>query len=107
LKAAKVAAEESLRVWTKVEDEFARARTYLKVGDINFALTQWGPARVQYREAKRLCTTMNNQRCIAEAANNIGLVSLNMGDVDDAVSELELARDGWKRIGMLFGVSVS
>ena len=97
----------SLEAWRVLGAPFSVARTHLRLGDIYFRHNDWGQARAAYREAEQLCTTLSNLRCEAEAANNVGLSALNLSDVEEALSEFEIASAGWNRLHMVFGEAVT
>jgi len=49
-------------------------------GDKNLRAGAWEQARLEFREARRLCREVANLRCEAEAANNLGLAAITTGD---------------------------
>src|SRR5262249_4532847 len=88
----------SLNLWQQLGDTKVIARTYLKLGDLYFNKGIWNFARTEYREAKQLCDAIKYLRCSAEASNNVGLTALNVGDLDEAQSELAAASQAWENL---------
>lgn len=89
----------SLAAWQIVGDRSAIARTLLKSGDANLASRDFRQAEESYEQALRICQSLREPRCWAEAANNSGLVARRLGDFDASLSRLTIAGEGWKNLG--------
>jgi len=88
----------SLIAWENLGNASAVALTHLKIGDLFFGRGLWEQARSEYSQAQELCA--GNPRCLAEAANNAGLSSINLLDYDHAEVALRLALDTWRQLRM-------
>jgi CHAT domain-containing protein/tetratricopeptide (TPR) repeat protein len=93
-------AQSSLDLWVEFADGKAIARTYLRLGDLYIKKGIWDSAHSHYLEAEKLCAADAYLRCCAEAANNVGLTALDLGDLDEAESELLAARKAWRELGL-------
>lgn len=87
---------ESMDLWQKIGDSSSIARTHLKYGDNRLAVGDPSAARDSYEKAFDLCNALSDNRCIAEAANNSGLTSEQIGDFPLALTRLQRAAEGWK-----------
>jgi tetratricopeptide (TPR) repeat protein len=90
---------DSLRIWQDLGDHNAAARTYLKLGDAVLENGTLIPAREAYETALALCLSGKDIRCAAEAANNSGFVSQQLGDFDASMARLGQAAEDWKTLG--------
>jgi tetratricopeptide (TPR) repeat protein len=89
---------ESLRLWKELDDASAIARTWLKLGDALRRLDDSVAARADFEEALRICDSLADVRCMAEAANNGGYAAYLLGDFDSALRQLQDAAGYWSRI---------
>ncbi len=95
-----VTINESLRLEEIRGDDSGIARTCLKAGDAAYRKQQFPEALIQYRRALGLCEGIGDRRCIAEAANNIGLIERRRGNFEAARRALTQAEPLWKDLGL-------
>lgn len=88
----------AIDAWKTLGDPSAVARTRLARGDWYFSRSDWENARGDYRLAIEECAFF--LRCSAEAINNAGTASLNLGDIDDAAAQFSAASDAWRQLGL-------
>jgi CHAT domain-containing protein/Tfp pilus assembly protein PilF len=88
----------ALDAWERLGDTSAVARTRLARGDVYFSRSDWAKARSDYRAAREECGAF--LRCSAEAVNNAGIASLNLGDIDEAALQFSTADDEWRKLGL-------
>jgi CHAT domain-containing protein/tetratricopeptide (TPR) repeat protein len=91
---------QSLLLWKGLSEDSAIARTYLKQGDSSLAVDDSLGARVAYEEALRICGSLNDLRCMAEAANNSGYASSLMGDLEGSSRRLREAAGYWRSVSL-------
>jgi tetratricopeptide (TPR) repeat protein/CHAT domain-containing protein len=91
---------QSAQAWSELGEENNVARTHLKAGDLYLSHSMAEDARTEYRLAKGICQKLGDFRCVGEAANNGGLASVSLSDVEDAQEEFTAAIDAWRRISM-------
>jgi tetratricopeptide (TPR) repeat protein len=94
---------EALSKWQDLKETDAVARSYLKLGDIFFARSDWEQASSYYTQAVDACSAAADLRCSAEARNNSGLAFLNQGAVEPALADLQIARDAWHDLNFQSG----
>jgi CHAT domain-containing protein/Tfp pilus assembly protein PilF len=87
----------SLELWQALGDASAVARTWLKLGDAKLSADP-SSARDAYEQAFNLCHTLNELRCIAEAANNSGLAARQLGDFNGSLNRLQEAVQDWETL---------
>jgi CHAT domain-containing protein/tetratricopeptide (TPR) repeat protein len=88
----------SLQLWQQSGDISAVARTQLKTGDALFNVRELSGAREAYEEAWKLCRGEGDVRCSAEAANNSGLVSRDLGEFSRSLERLTQAIGDWRQL---------
>lgn len=91
---------QSLLLWKELGDDSAIARTYLKQGDASLSGDDSLGARAAYEEALRICGSLADLRCMAEAANNSGYAASLMGDLEASSRRLREAAEYWRRISL-------
>ena len=91
---------ESYRLWERLADPSTIARTHLKRGDASARKAEYALARTSYETALTDCRRRGDVRCIAEAANNSGLMALQMGDSPQSSSRLQEAAKAWRATGL-------
>jgi CHAT domain-containing protein/Tfp pilus assembly protein PilF len=92
--------EESLSHWMEVGDASGIARTYLEQGDASLGRDDPSAARTAYEQALRMCVSLSDLRCVAEAANNSGYAASVLGDLEASSSRLREAASYWRRISL-------
>ena len=92
---------ESYRLWERLGDASTMARTHLKRGDAAARNAEYTAARASYETALTDCRRRGDVRCIAEAANNSGLMALQMGDSPQSSSRLQEAATAWRATGLV------
>jgi CHAT domain-containing protein/Tfp pilus assembly protein PilF len=90
---------ESLRRWEAVGDTSAVARTWLKQGDAVLGNGELAGAREAYENALELCHSVSDIRCAAEAENNSGFISQQLGEFETSLARLTAAAQDWRRVG--------
>jgi CHAT domain-containing protein/Tfp pilus assembly protein PilF len=90
--------ELALRLWKELGEMASVARTYLRQGDVNLASSRFLPSRESYETALTICATIPDTRCTAEAANNSGWASVQLGQFGPALEQLQRAAQDWKKI---------
>ncbi len=90
----------SLQSWRKLDAPSALGRTYLKEGDVAFAASDALRERESDEEALRICNSIKDLRCAAEAANNSGYASFLLGDLKGASDRLGEAAEDWRRLSL-------
>lgn len=88
---------QSLALWNELGDKSSVARTYLK-REAALRDTDIPAAVADDERALELCRTISDTRCAAEAANNSGFFSLELGEFDAARQRLEEAAQDWGRL---------
>lgn len=100
------AIDESLTLWRQLGDTDSIARTYLK-RESALRNNNWLAARSDAEQALELCRKISDTRCTAEAANNSGLSSLEIGDAENARQRLEEAAQDWGKLHDLTNEAVT
>ena len=90
----------SLALWRTVGDASAIARTHLKEGDAAMAALDSLKARVAYEDGWRICSSIGDLRCTAEAANNGGYAAFLLGDLEGSSRRLLEASRLWRRLSL-------
>jgi tetratricopeptide (TPR) repeat protein len=91
--------EESLVIYRQGDDLDVRADTIYQIARIHHLLGNLDKARTHYRDALRLYEHTQNQSGIATCKTGLGRLMIQMGFLDDAISELESARQTYLQLG--------
>ncbi len=86
---------ESLLAWQELGQVSAVVRTLLKMGSVELRASS-EEARDIFEKALDTCRSISDLRCAAEAANNSGLASLRLGELDEASRRLLEAAADWR-----------
>jgi len=84
--------EESLAIRRQGDDLSARADTIYHIARTHHLIGNLEKARVHYRDALRLYEHLGNQRGVAACKTGLGRLAIQMGFLDDALREVEQAR---------------
>jgi len=84
--------EESLAILRQGDDINARADTIYQIARTNHLMGNLDEARIRYRDALRLYDRTDNQRGVAACKTGLGRLTIQTGWLDDAVHELEQAK---------------
>lgn len=93
-------ADRALTAWQRIGHRASVARATLLSADIAFRASALSPARTAYETALLICRQDSDMRCFAEAANNSGLVSIQLGDFANTRQRLTEARNAWRTLGL-------
>lgn len=88
---------QSLIAWQEMGQVSEVARTMLKEGSAALRRDSL-EARASFEKALDACRTISDVRCAAEAANNSGLASLRLGELELASRRLQEAAEDWHRL---------
>ena len=91
--------EESLAIRRQNNDLNARADTIYQIARVHHLLGNLDKARTGYRDALRLYQHMGNAPGIAACETGLGRLMIQMGLVDDALRELNSARQIYRQLG--------
>ena len=90
--------EECLEIRRKGSDWDGRADALYQIAHVHHLLRNLEKARTYYWDAKRLYEKTNNQKGIAACNLSAGRLMVQMGFVDDAMRELTLASEIYRRL---------
>ncbi len=91
--------EKSLNIYRKGNDLKARADTIYHIARTHHLMSNFDKACLHYRDAIRLYEHTENKRGIAFCKTGLGRLMLQIGCLEDAVSELEQAKSIYFKIG--------
>lgn len=90
----------SLKLWQAIGQPSAIARTFMMLGDVSEPLGDFKGARENYEQALEICRANADLRCAAEAANNSGNDSRELGQFNESFSRLQEAAKDWQELSM-------
>ncbi len=90
--------EQSLAVRRQGDDLNARADTIYQIARTHHLLGNLDKARIHYRDAMRLYQRLDNTQGVAACKTALGRLMIQLGFVDDALSELEAANNIYLQI---------
>ncbi len=91
--------EESLAIYRQGNDLDVRADIIYHIARIHHLLGNFDKARTHYRDALRLYEHTRNQSGIAVCKTGLGRLMIQMGFLDDAIRELESAKQTYLQLG--------
>ena len=91
--------EESLAIHREGDDLDARADAIYQIARTHHLIGNLDKARTHYRDALRLYEHIRNQSGIALCRTGLGRLMIQMGFLDDAICELELAKRTYREMG--------
>ena len=91
--------EENLAIYRQGNDLDARADTIYQIARVHHLLGNLDKARTHYRDALRLYEHTQNQSGIATCKTGLGRLMIQMGFLEDAIRELEAAKQICQQIG--------
>ncbi len=91
--------EQSLAVYRQGDDLNARAGVIYQLARVHALLGNVEKARVHYRDALRLYEHTQNEAGRAACKTGLGRLMIHLGFIDEAISELEEARQIYRDLG--------
>ena len=84
--------ERSLAIYRQTENLEARADTIYQIARTHHLMSNPEKARIHYRDALRIYQHLDNQAGIAACKTGLGRLMISIGFIDDALKELNQAR---------------
>lgn len=98
---------EALEVSQELEDSFRIARLKSMLGGLKQMSDDWPAAGTYLEEAVEIAERLGNQRILAQAAMNHGVLLTYVGDYDGARRRLSTALTAARRTDHLYGVALT
>ena len=91
--------EETLAIYRQSDDLDGRADTIYQIARTHHLIGNLDKARIHYRDALRLYEHIQNQTGVAACKTGLGRLMIQMGFLDDAICELESAKQIYQQLG--------